>query len=131
MENLTAYLDESLVPLEQKVKEYLEIEREITLLEVKIINQQTKMAASDDTDHKESPAESAQPQESDLGNKEQMLEELLQRYNEKKKELINMLPEQNKFIEVNLGYGPSMIGYFTTDLETHQELNEPILRIVH
>lgn len=66
-----------------------------------------------------------------LNEKEQRLASLLESYKKLKQEVINMLPEQNKFFELNLGYGPSMVGYFTRDPETRQPLSEPVLRVVH
>ena len=130
MENLVAYLDESLVPLENKIKEYLEVEHEIRLLEVKILTAQNKVGAADDLDHTESNTDIG-TEEVGLSQHEQQMDSLLKRYKELQNEVISMLPEKNKFIEINLGYGPSMVGYFTVDLETHQELPEPILRVVH
>lgn len=112
MENLIAYLDESLVPLEQKVKEYLQVEQDIRHLEVEILTHKTDNTA-------------------DTSAKEDKLNGLLQKYNGLREEVVQMLPEQNKFIEINLGYGPSMVGYFTVDYETHQTLSEPVLRVVH
>ena len=130
MENLIAYLDESLVPLEQKIQEYLEVEKEIRLLEVKILTLQNKVAAADEPEQSEAQADIG-TEESELGEHQQHLENLLKRYEDLKQEVIGMLPEKNKFIEINLGYGPSMVGYFTVDHETHQELPEPVLRVVH
>lgn len=130
MENLIAYLDESLIPLENKVKEYLEIEHEIRLLEVKILTAQNKVGAADEPEQAESNSDIGN-EEAGLSQHQQQMETLLKRYKELQDEVIDMLPEKNKFIEVNLGYGPSMVGYFTVDLETHQELPEPILRVVH
>lgn len=118
MENLIQYLDDSLVPLEKKVKEYLDVERQIRLLEVKVLTQDK---SGQDT---EAP-------DKDLQEKQQQLQQLLQQYEQLKKEVVQMLPEQNKFIEIDLGYGPSMVGYFTADHETHQPLPEPVLRVVH
>jgi exonuclease VII small subunit len=130
MENLVAYLDESLIPLENKIKEYLEIEHEIRLLEVKILTAQNKVGAADEPDQNE-PSADIGTEETELSQHQQHLETLLNRYKELQNEVISMLPEKNKFVEVNLGYGPSMVGYFTVDLETHQELPEPTLRVVH
>lgn len=130
MENLIAYLDESLIPLEQKIQEYLEVEKEIRLLEVKILTLQNKVAASDEPDQTEAQADIG-TEESELDQHQQLLENLLKRYQDLKQEVIEMLPEKNKFIEINLGYGPSMVGYFTVDHETHQALPEPVLRVVH
>ncbi|RIJ42443.1 hypothetical protein [Pontibacter oryzae] len=112
MENLIAYLNESLVPLEEKVKAYLQVEQDIRHLEVEILT------------HRKNNAAEASAKEEDLNG-------LLQKYNKLREEVVQMLPEQNKFIEINLGYGPSMVGYFTVDHETHQTLPEPVLRVVH
>jgi hypothetical protein len=57
--------------------------------------------------------------------------ELLGKYDQLQQEVIAMLPEKNKFVELNLGYGPSLVGYFTVDPETHVTLDEPVLRVVH
>ncbi|MBC5992336.1 hypothetical protein [Pontibacter cellulosilyticus] len=130
MENLIAYLDESLVPLENKIQEYLEVEKEIRLLEVKILTLQNKVAAADEPEQTESQADVG-TEETELGQHQQQMDKLLQRYQNLQNEVIGMLPEKNKFVEINLGYGPSMVGYFTVDLETHQELPEPVLRVVH
>ena len=131
MENLIAYLDESLIPLEKKVQEYLEVEKEIRLLEVKILTLQNRVASADETEQTEPQAEDVGKEETELGKHQQQIENLLQRYDSLKNEVIGMLPEKNKFVEVNLGYGPSMVGYFTVDHETHQQLPEPVLRVVH
>lgn len=130
MENLIAYLDESLVPLEKKVKEYLDVEHEIRLLEVKILSLQNKVATADEPDQYESNADIGS-EENDLNNYQSQIEALLEKHAALKAEVISLLPEVNKFVEINLGYGPSMVGYFTVDLETHQELDEPVLRVVH
>lgn len=130
MENLISYLDESLVPLENKIQEYLEVEKEIRLLEVKILTLQNKVAAADEPEQTEAQP-NAGSEETELGQHQQQMETLMKRYQDLQLEVISMLPEQNKFIEINLGYGPSMIGYFTVDMETHQELQEPVLRVVH
>ncbi|GAB3199422.1 hypothetical protein ABID22_002333 [Pontibacter aydingkolensis] len=130
MENLIAYLDESLVPLENKIQEYLEVEKEIRLLEVKILTLQNKAAAADEPEQPDHQP-SAGTEETEAGEHQQRMNKLLERYQELQQEVINMLPEKNKFVEINLGYGPSMVGYFTVDLETHQELPEPVLRVVH
>ncbi|WP_276496413.1 hypothetical protein [Pontibacter litorisediminis] len=124
MENLIQYLDDSLVPLEQKVMEYLNLEKDIRKLEVDLLTKTRgpveKAAENTATTLKETPPVT-----------EGQLQEMVQRLEELRQEIIQMLPEKNKFIEVNLGYGPSMVGYFTADHETHQPLPEPILRVVH
>ncbi|TPE46398.1 hypothetical protein [Pontibacter mangrovi] len=124
MENLIQYLDESLVPLEEKVKAYLNLEKDIRKTEVALLTKQkgpVKQAAENTAT---TPTQTPEVSEGQL-------QEMVQRLEELRQEIVQMLPEKDKFIEVNLGYGPSMVGYFTTDLETHQPLPEPVLRVVH
>ncbi|MCX2740277.1 hypothetical protein [Pontibacter anaerobius] len=124
MENLIQYLDESLVPLEEKVKEYLNLEKDIRKLEVDMLTKQRGPV--------EEAAENTATTLKDVPDvTPEQLQEMVQRLDMLRQEIIQMLPEKNKFIEVNLGYGPSMVGYFTADHETHQPLPEPILRVVH
>ncbi|GGG13357.1 hypothetical protein [Pontibacter amylolyticus] len=130
MENLIEYLDESLVPLEEKVKEYLHVERDIRLLEVELLSLQSMRPDFDPEQTMEQHLKDAQPQNS-LNDKEQKLKDLLAKYKALQQEVIGMLPERDKFVELNLGYGPSMVGYFTVDPETRTPLEEPVLRVVH
>ncbi|MCJ8164548.1 hypothetical protein MKJ04_06790 [Pontibacter sp. E15-1] len=131
MENLVEYLDESLVPLEEKIRNYLSVEHNIRMIEVELLSLQS--IASDFTpDSDESGQHMAKEQlHVKLNDKEKRMGVLLEQYKTLRQEVINMLPEQNKFFELNLGYGPSMVGYFTVDHETRQPLSEPVLRIVH
>lgn len=130
MENLIEYLDESLVPLEEKVKEYLHVERDIRLLEVELLSLQSMRPDFDPEQTMEQHLKDAQPHNS-LNDKEQKLKDLLAKYKALQQEVIGMLPERDKFVELNLGYGPSMVGYFTVDPETRTPLEEPVLRVVH
>lgn len=130
MENLIEYLDESLVPLEEKVKEYLHVERDIRLLEVELLSLQSMRPDFNPEQTMEQHLKDAQPQNS-LNDKEQKLKDLLAKYKALQQEVIGMLPERDKFVELNLGYGPSMVGYFTVDPETRTPLEEPVLRVVH
>lgn len=130
MENLIDYLDESLVPLEEKVKEYLHVERDIRLLEVELLSLQSVRPDFDPEQRMEQQLTNQQSDNS-LNDKEQKLKDLLQKYKDLQQEVIGMLPERDKFVELNLGYGPSMVGYFTVDPETRTPLDEPVLRVVH
>lgn len=130
MENLIEYLNESLIPLEEKVKEYLHVERDIRLLEVEVLSMHSVKTDFDPDLTIEKQLSGSQPANT-LNDKEQKLKELLDQYKALQKEVIEMLPEQNKFVELNLGYGPSMVGYFTVDPETRTPLEEPVLRVVH
>ena len=123
MENLIQYLDDALVPLDKKLTEYLNLEKDIRQLEVDLLTKKgpvEQAAKNTSTTLKEAPHIS-----------EGELQEMRQRLEKLKSEIVEMLPEKDKFIEVNLGYGPSMVGYFTADPETHQPLPEPVLRVVH
>lgn len=128
MENLTEYLDESLIPLEEKVKEYLQVERDIRLLEVELLSLQSIKSGFDPA---QQDLAQANPPATQLNDKEQRMADLLQQYNALREEVVKMLPGQNKFVEINLGYGPSMVGYFSIDPDTREELPEPVLRVVH
>ena len=131
MENLIEYLDESLIPLEEKVKEYLHIERAIRLLEVELLSLQS-IKPDFDPEKKDLEQRAAEGKTgNNLNDKEQKLLEMLKQYRKLQEEVIAMLPVQNKFVELNLGYGPSQVGYFTVDPETHVTLDEPVLRVVH
>jgi chromosome segregation ATPase len=131
MENLIEYLDQSLIPLEEKVKEYLHIEREIRLLEVELLSLQSIIPDFNPEEHSLEQSIERGQQDSTLNDKEQKLVELHDKYKQLQQEVIAMLPEKNKFVELNLGYGPSLVGYFTIDPETHISLDEPVLRVVH
>jgi hypothetical protein len=131
MENLVEYLDESLVPLEEKIKAYLDVEREIRLLEVELLSLQSMRPDFDPESRDFEQTMAAGRRTDTLNDKEKRLATLLDSYRELKQDVVDMLPEHNKFFELNLGYGPSMVGYFTEDRETHQPLSEPILRVVH
>lgn len=131
MENLTHYLDKSLIPLENKIKEYLSIERDIRILDVELLSLQSMKTDFNPEQHDLEHDLKQGTGSGDLSDKEQKMTILLDKYNLLRAQLIQMLPEKNKFIEVNLGYGPSMVGYFTIDHETRKPLPEPVLRVVH
>ena len=131
MENLTQYLDKTLIPLEDKVKEYLSTERDIRILDVELLSLQSMKSDFNPEQHDLEQEMKEGTGTSELNDKEQKMAQLLEKYNKLRSELINMLPERNKFIEINLGYGPSMVGYFTIDHETRKPLPEPVLRVVH
>ena len=132
MENLIEYMDDSLVPLEDKVKEYLHAEREIRLLEVELLSmQRTWQTVGAEQHHQDQAPPAATPDEGKTVVQDQKMQQLLATYKRLQQEVIRMLPEQNKFVELDLGYGPSQVGYFTIDHETHQPLAEPLLRVVH
>ncbi|MBJ6116613.1 hypothetical protein JAO76_00295 [Pontibacter sp. BT310] len=131
MENLTQYLDKTLKPLEDKVREYLNVERDIRLLDVELLSLQSMKSDFNPEQHDLEQEIKEGGNNPELNDKEQKMADLLNEYNKLRSELITMLPEKNRFIEINLGYGPSMVGYFTIDHETRQPLPEPVLRVVH
>ncbi|WP_242917529.1 hypothetical protein [Pontibacter liquoris] len=118
MENLTEYLDDSLIPLENKVKQYLEVEHTIRQLEAEVLSLR----------HQQPEKE---PARSKLAETEQQIERLLGQYEALRTDVITMLPGENTAVEINLGYGPSLVSYYTIDHETMQPLEEPVLRVVH
>lgn len=118
MEDLTEYLEESRIPLEEKVKQYLDVEREMRLLEVDMLSMEPQHVDED------------YPQE-EQQQAEQRLQVLVQHYEALQQEIIDLLPGENRLVEINLGYGPSSVGYFTTDPDTYQPLDKPVLRVIH
>lgn len=127
MENLTSHLD----ALEGKIKQYLAMERAIRLLDVELLSLQS-IKSDFDPGQEDLELEIQDGHQTDsLNDKEQLLAEMIEQYEQLKSEVIKKLPEPNKFIQLDLSYGPSMVGYFTTDPETHEKLSEPLLRIVH
>ncbi|GAB2872820.1 hypothetical protein [Hymenobacter ruber] len=74
------YLNPNLIPLEEKVNAYLEMEKEL------------RRAAHDPN----SGAQPAQHSRADLSRLEQ--------------EIIALLPTRDEWVKVNLGYGPSRVG---------------------
>ena len=74
------YLNPNLIPLEEKVNAYLEMEKEL------------RRAAHDPN----SGAQPAQHSPADLSRLEQ--------------EIIALLPTRDEWVKVNLGYGPSRVG---------------------
>ncbi|MFC6224253.1 hypothetical protein ACFP2F_13455 [Hymenobacter artigasi] len=74
------YLNPNLIPLEEKVNTYLEMEKELR----RVAHEQT------------SGAQQSQPSPNDLSRLEQ--------------EIIALLPTRDEWVKVNLGYGPSRVG---------------------
>ncbi|PRY09737.1 hypothetical protein CLV24_11876 [Pontibacter ummariensis] len=131
MENQTEFLSEPLAPLEDKIQAYLDTERDIRLLEVELLSLQSiKPDFVPDSNDMEKLIHSGKIEDK-LNDKERRLAELMQQYRQLREEVIAMLPAQNTFYEINIGYGPSRVGYFTIDQETHQPLTEPVLHVFH
>ena len=96
------YLDPALIPLEEKVNDYLELE--------KALRRTTQSFAG-----------APSPQSPD---------ELRQRLAQLEQEIISLLPTRDEWLKVNLGYGPSRVGAWlvpgTADAPERYEL-----RVVH
>jgi hypothetical protein len=135
MEDYVNYLDESLRPLEEKAQEYLLLEERLRYIDIE----------NDSATHQFIPEEE-QNKNPETGDKtmasaqlqqgvpiiktpetHQSPEEIKSKLSQLKQEIIAMLPETNKFIPVDLGYGPSSIGAFPNK-EKPEELD---LIIVH
>ena len=135
MEDYVNYLDETLKPLEEKAQEYLLLEERLRYADIENEsathnfspgNQKPESAETGDND-----MDSAQLQQGvpiiKTPQTHHSEEELKSKLSLLKQEIIAMLPEKNKFIPVDLGYGPSSIGAFPNK-ENPEEMD---LIIVH
>ncbi|OUJ72714.1 hypothetical protein [Hymenobacter crusticola] len=123
------YLDPSLVPLEEKVRAYLEAEEEVRKATIAARNLPVMDAevAEAEQSFEQRPATGSFDQQADevqlkLQNMQEDLASLRQ-------EILELLPVRDEFVKVNLGYGPSRVGAFAVkalDGGTDYEL-----RIVH
>lgn len=107
------YLDPALQPLADKLQAYLQTEKELQRAEVK----------ATDLTHRNQPAPhpTDYEQRSAAGSYNQSHEEIrlsLQHLREEvdrlRQEIITLLPVRDEWIKVNLGYGPSRVGAFST-----------------
>ncbi|MGY2132757.1 hypothetical protein ACW9KT_11055 [Hymenobacter sp. HD11105] len=122
------YLNPALIPLEEKVKAYLEAEEELEKAQIEARSlATTNLPPTDGTFEQRPPT----------GSFDQHMDEVQQRLDNMeadldllRREIIKMLPVHNEFVKVNLGYGPSRVGAFA---EPGQHGAEPVykLRIVH
>ncbi|UOQ51155.1 hypothetical protein [Hymenobacter cellulosivorans] len=127
------YLDPALIPLEDKVKAYLEAEEDLrkAIVESKSLpnSAASEAQANQAFDHR--PATGSFDQHTD--EVEQRIQNLQDDLQLLRQEIIGMLPSRNEFVKVNLGYGPSRVGAFTVDHGDAASAAEPRyeLRIVH
>lgn len=98
------YLDPALIPLEEKVNTYLEIEKSLQRL--------TQAHAPTTTGAAESPAQ------------------LRQQLGQLENEIIAMLPTRDEWVKVNLGYGPSRVGAWQVPASGSEPARYE-LRVVH
>ena len=123
------YLDPSLVPLEQKVRAYLEAEEELRKATVAARNlpvMDAEVAESEQAFDQRPATGSFDQQADEVQLKQQNMQEDLEAL---RQEILELLPVRDEFVKVNLGYGPSRVGAFAVkalDGGTDYEL-----RIVH
>ncbi|MCC2545225.1 hypothetical protein LJY25_02115 [Hymenobacter sp. BT175] len=124
------YLNPALLPLEDKVKAYLEAEEDLRKAIIEARNLQVPDPAAME-------AELSALQRPATGSFDQPIDEVQQRLQNMhddlaylRQEIIGMVPTRNEWVKVNLGYGPSRVGVFSAPApdtaEPHYEL-----RIVH
>lgn len=102
------YLDPTLQPLADKVQAYIQAEKEFQRAEVAAVastHQPTNATAS-------APAggSAAQPHEQIQLKLQGLRDELHQL----RREVIDLLPVRDEWVKINLGYGPSRVGAFST-----------------
>lgn len=123
------YLDPALLPLEEKVKAYLETEEEMRKATVDAHS----LSGHADTGHEaggfeQRPATGSLDQSADeMQNKVSNLQGLLHTL---RQEIMDLLPARDEWVTVNLGYGPSRVGAFRPE-QAEGASTEYILRIVH
>lgn len=121
------YLDPALLPLEDKVKAYLEAEKDFKQAELEAINlpaeQARQVAAS--LQFEQRPATGSFPQHTE--QVQQQLQNLREELALMRQEIIQMLPARDEWVKVNLGYGPSRVGAFRVadSADTYE------LRVIH
>ncbi|GAB3320600.1 hypothetical protein ACFQT0_14865 [Hymenobacter humi] len=104
------YLDPALIPLEDKVKAFLETEKELQRANAALKNeplQDLEQARSAAQFEQRPPTGSFDQDEFELT---QTIENLRTNLARQEREIIAMLPTRNEWVKVNLGYGPSRVG---------------------
>ena len=131
MEDLVNYLDESLQQIELKAQEYLLIEEKLRQADIETESASHHFLPDNQPDNSGADQPTLEVQQGQVYNKpeepDKPTEDLKATLLRLKQEIIGMLPEKNKFIDVDLGYGPSSIGAFTNK----ENPNELDLIIVH
>ena len=124
------YLDPTLIPLEEKVKAYLETEKALRQATSALQNEPLLdlEQAQSATEFEQRPATGSYDQDEDeLTQTVTDLREDLARFEQ---EIIALLPGRDEWVKVNLGYGPSRVGAWlvpaTADSPARHEL-----RVVH
>ncbi|UPL50559.1 hypothetical protein [Hymenobacter sublimis] len=106
------YLDPALQPLADKVQAYIQAEKEFQRAEVEAVatTHQPADAASHTSPQPAASGSAAQPLEQ-IQLKLQHLREELQQL---RQEVVALLPVRDEWVKINLGYGPSRVGAFST-----------------
>ncbi|SHI84520.1 hypothetical protein SAMN02745146_1682 [Hymenobacter daecheongensis DSM 21074] len=122
------YLDPKLLPLEEKVKAYLEAEEDLRKATVEARSLPTTEAAEEAAarQFEQRPATGSFHQHAD--EVEQRIQNMHDDLAELRREIIALLPVRDEFVKVNLGYGPSRVGAFAAAGQPDSGYE---LRIVH
>lgn len=114
-----SYLDPALQPLADKVQLYLQTEKEL---------QRAEVAATALAHHTEPAvdATSHRPSQNEIRGR---LQSLGQELDTLRQEIIALLPVQDEWVKINLGYGPSRVGAFTAATPTEQPGSAPALEL--
>ncbi|GGG42132.1 hypothetical protein [Hymenobacter glacieicola] len=102
------YLDPTLQPLADKVQAYIQAEKEFQRAEVAVVasTHQPPNATSDAA----AGQSLAQPHE----QLQLKLQGLRDELHQLRQEVIDLLPVRDEWVKINLGYGPSRVGAFST-----------------
>ena len=104
------YLDPALIPLEEKVKAYLDAEKALRQAQEALTNeplQDQEQVRSAAQFEQRPPTGSFDQDEDELtGTVANLHDDLAQL----EQEILALLPSRNEWVKVNLGYGPSRVG---------------------
>ncbi|MBX0290093.1 hypothetical protein K3G63_06565 [Hymenobacter sp. HSC-4F20] len=120
--NLT-YLDPTLQPLADKVQLYLQKEKEF---------QRADVAATALTHHAEPAAQVDDASVSHHPSQDEIrvrLQNLRQELDSLRQEVISLLPVRDEWVKINLGYGPSRVGAFTSASPDNQTTHTSALEL--
>ncbi|OGX87736.1 hypothetical protein BEN47_00845 [Hymenobacter lapidarius] len=95
------YLNPAFLPLEDKVNDFLEAQKELSRARLALKNALLPH-------HQQAAAPSSYTQGADEIKQE--AESLQKKIDHLEREIIGMLPTRNEWLKVNLGYGPSRVG---------------------
>ena len=124
------YLDPTFIPLEEKVKTYLETEKALRVANSALQNEPLL-----DRDQAESAAgfEQRPPTGSDNQDEDELTQtvaNLRRDLARLEQEIIALLPCRDEWVKVNLGYGPSRVGAWLVPAQDDAPARHE-LRVVH